>query len=206
MTCDPKALLQAAACYRCIPKPVMQSTLISLLCHWANNLTPARRVYWVPNTVGCSWQDSGGLHFGANLADFLANADDPTVTDLRVSDITVTEIGNLDTLPMLSVLTITDCPMTSIDLSGCLSLTFLICNGTGLLSLDVSNHLLLQSVVCDNSRLLTLNCSGCTALTILHGQQCEFGDVTITGCISLVEVWLYDNPQTPGNPPLNVIV
>lgn len=40
MTCDPKALLEAAKCYRCIPKPVMRSSMISLLCEWANNLTP----------------------------------------------------------------------------------------------------------------------------------------------------------------------
>lgn len=36
MNCDPKALLAAAACYRCIPPQVMQATMISLLCQWAN--------------------------------------------------------------------------------------------------------------------------------------------------------------------------
>ena len=34
--CDPKALLEAARCFRCLPKDVVRAIKISLLCRWAS--------------------------------------------------------------------------------------------------------------------------------------------------------------------------
>lgn len=40
MNCTPEALLQAAACYQCASKQVIRSSIIYLLCEWANHLEP----------------------------------------------------------------------------------------------------------------------------------------------------------------------
>ena len=36
MNCDPKALVAAARCYACVPKPMQQAVLIYLLMKWAS--------------------------------------------------------------------------------------------------------------------------------------------------------------------------
>lgn len=41
MNCTPAELIRAAKCYQCVPKPVWNATVISLLCQWANKpVTP----------------------------------------------------------------------------------------------------------------------------------------------------------------------
>lgn len=36
MNCDPKALMEAAKCFRCIPRGSLKEVMIYLLCQWAN--------------------------------------------------------------------------------------------------------------------------------------------------------------------------
>lgn len=36
MNCDPKSLLYTARCFRCLPKPELNASLIYSLCQWAN--------------------------------------------------------------------------------------------------------------------------------------------------------------------------
>jgi hypothetical protein len=40
MNCDPNALMQAAACYRCIPAGSLPEVITSLTCQWANSAAP----------------------------------------------------------------------------------------------------------------------------------------------------------------------
>jgi hypothetical protein len=34
MTCDPNTLMEAAKCFRCIPKGMTKEVMIYLLCQW----------------------------------------------------------------------------------------------------------------------------------------------------------------------------
>lgn len=204
MNCDPNALMEAAKCFRCIPAGEQAAIQIYLLCQWANMPT-GPVIYWVPNTRGCLWEDGSGVHVGADLADFLANADLDQVTRLQVASFSVTEIGNLNSLPSLSILELFDTEITSIDLSGNPALTHLYLHSTWLTSLDLRANINLQFLRCDNSLLETIDCSGLASLTILRCQMCELGTLTITGCTAITELWTYDNPQTPVNPPFVLI-
>lgn len=203
--CEPNSLAKASACYCGFSKEEAAAAEIFGLCFWATHLEPSEEIYWIPNTIGCRWNDGGPNHVEPDLASFLANANPATVLSLRVSDISITEIGNVGYLPALQTFEFFDCQMTSIDLSHNPNLVSVQCNSSGLLSLDVSNHLLLQALLCQDSPMKTLNCGGCPSLATIHCQECELGDLTITGCVALTELWDYANPQHPINPPLNVI-
>ena len=57
--------------------------------------------------------------------------------------------------------------LTSLDVSGCTSLTKLSCEGNQLESLDVSKNTALTTLYCYGNQLTNLNISGCSALTTL---------------------------------------
>lgn len=210
MNCNPSSLAAAAACYTCIPKPVMQASMISLLCEWANHLTPPPcQISWTPVTAPASWVDSGGPHIG-NLAFFLATADINTVTTFSVDSGGLTSLSCLEYLPNLSILVMGSNPLLlSIDLTKCLNLTYLQLDNSALTSLDVTQNTLLtyldcsmspgitslnlssninlQSLACPNCNITgTLNFSGLSNVTTVNcAANVNLTDVNAAGCTSL---------------------
>lgn len=210
MNCTPQALLQAAACYRCIPKPVMRSTMISLLCEWANQLAPP--FSYEPQTELISWIDSGGNHTG-DLATFYfitATTGIDTVTSVNAGGNPITSVSNVSSLPALVFFDFSSTIISSLDVTGCTILDTLLVNDTNLTSvtglatctslvtfqcqnssmmgsLDVSGLSNLNLVYCYSNSLSSLDCSNCTSLTTLN---CSFNlaltTLTLAGCTALV--------------------
>lgn len=195
MNCDPKSLLIAAKCYQCVPKAVWGPTVISLLCEWANHLTPPTPSFsWSPAAVVInSWTDSGGIHGGADLATFLAIADIPTVSVINASATGVESFTNLDSLPSLTTLLCDTNPgLLALDCSNCDNLQTIVCSTTGLVTIDVTNCTSLITLTCDSNGALT-TISGLLTCTSLQTLDCHFdGFVTslpgIGSCTALVSL------------------
>lgn len=171
MNCDPKALLAAARCYQCIPKPVMQSAMISLLCQWANNLTPP--VFrWEPESAILNWVDSGGPHVD-NFSGFNASADISTLTQLHFTNHDVVAIYGLSSLPALFVLEVISDFIGSLDCSNC----------TTVFSVSTTT----------STNIISLNLSGCTALVSCNCSDNAIDTLTLVGCVNLTDLDCHNN-------------
>lgn len=167
MNCTPQSLLQAASCYRCIPKPVMRSTMISLLCEWANNLTPPCVVDWSPPNQTVTWNDAAGNHFG-DLAAFTATADFSSVVSMEFSGLgLLSDISGIECLPILNTLRLTSQALTSLDVHGATSLGLLECFDNAITSLNVSGCSSLAFLDCNTNQLGTIDLTGDFAITFL---------------------------------------
>lgn len=219
MTCEPKALLAAAACYQCVPRQVWQSSAISLLCYWANHLTP--QVEWSPSTSLGTWVAGGIPGFG-DLTVF-HTIDPTTVTSLDLSLAGITSITNLSAAPNLQILNIARNTLAgfTLDVSGNPALTYLDCHITNpadsMGPLDLSHNPLLTYVRCDRNSLMgTINLIGCTNLQTLWCTGCglnnldcsgnpglitllcafnNLGTLNMTGDFAIVTFWAFSNPS-----------
>ena len=83
--------------------------------------------------------------------------------------------------------------LTSLDVSGCPSLTELNCEHNYLTSLNVSNNTALTTLDCSNNRLTSLNVSGCTALTELDCRINQLPSLNVSGCTALTTLYCLFN-------------
>ena len=83
--------------------------------------------------------------------------------------------------------------LTRLDISGCTSLTKLYCVRNQLTSLDVSGCTALTEVDCSKNQLTSLNASGCTALTELDCQDNRLTSLNVSGCTALTKLDCQDN-------------
>lgn len=156
MNCSPTALIEAAKCYRCIPKPILQSTIISLLCQWANGGSKPPEpcvIHWTPEATVVDWV-AGGIPASGDLATFLT-VDPTTVTDMDASARGLTEFSCPRYLPNLSTLFLNDNSIVGmLDISGCANLTFLDCSGNlTITGLNVTGCNLLATLFCFNNQI-----------------------------------------------------
>ena len=79
--------------------------------------------------------------------------------------------------------------LTSLDVSGCSSLSELKCNGNQLTSLNLSSCTALTELSCWNNKLTSLDVSGCTALTTLSCYENPLTSINLSGCQSLKDFW-----------------
>ena len=121
--CDPNALMEAAKCFKCIPRKSLREILIYLFCQLANSVAVGCNFAWTPSAVTINWTDGFGLHTD-NLTNFNATADIPTVT---VIDLTSTLVETIDCLGALPSLVDFNCDgnanLTSINCSATPALT-----------------------------------------------------------------------------------
>ena len=86
--------------------------------------------------------------------------------------------------------------LTSLDVSGCSTLTMLDCSWNQLTSLDVSQNTALTSLSCWKNQLTSLNVSGCTALTMLFCSDNQLTSLNVSGCSALTMLWCSENQLT----------
>lgn len=177
----------------------MQSSMISLLCEWAN-ANPCLPVHWTPESFVGSWREGPALFIG-DLATFLATANMNAVTTLNINDPSVTELSGLCSLPNLEVLTVTDSAMTTLDVSSNQALQGLIADSTTALSvIDCSGLTSLTLITCQDSAVQTLIADNCPALVSIY---CDGGGfvqtISAQNCPSLTTVWGYTNVVTSAN-------
>lgn len=208
MNCSPNALLAASVQYRSLTKSQLRSSIIYLLCEWANHLAPPFR--WTPEFKPITWYDSSGLH-STDYTTFLATADIASVYKIDAGGLGITSLENLSSLPALTDLEVGANPgLATLDASGCDSLAVLICDNCNLTSLNITgctslvtlncyfNFALatitglttctsLQTFDCDNCALTSLNCSGLASLATLNcSSNASLTTLTLTGCTALV--------------------
>lgn len=210
--CDANAIALASKCYCGFSKTESDAAAIYSLCYWATHLE-ACQVSWTPDTALAIWTDSGGVHVGANLATFLATADLATVTSFTMDSSDITSLTCLESMPMISNLSIGGNPLLpSIDISGLPNLTILgvsnsafftldtsnnpalllidASNSPNLASLDLSSNLNLQFLSCNNCNMTgTLDLSGLTNLTFVNcSSNPNLTALTLTGCTMLTAI------------------
>ena len=86
--------------------------------------------------------------------------------------------------------------LTSLDASGCTSLTKLKCNNNPLTSLDVSGCTALTELNCSWNRLTSLDVSGCTSLTELNCSDNLLTSLDVSKNTALTELWCSENQLT----------
>jgi hypothetical protein len=213
MNCDPNELIKAAKCYRCIPRPVLRATMISLLCRWANGgVTPPEpcRIAWAPDTEIANWV-AGGIAANGDLAAFRL-IDPATVTDLTFNMTNITELTcvrsltNLDSLvvdsnPLLTDIDASDCPalnflevnindnLVNLDVTGCGALTWLDITGDpNLTAVDLTGCFSLDTFNAFASGLLTLDFTPCLVIDTLTIQFVPLNTITCGGTESYIQI------------------
>ena len=147
-------------------------------------------------------------------AGYISNEEIEALTVLDVQNKNISNLTGVKLFTSLKELRCYNNPMTSLDVSGCQSLTYLDCaptnsyTGTKLTSLNVSGCTSLQKILCYNNNFTTLNVSTCTSLRELYCYNCtrltilavfdkpNFTTLKCSGCTSLTELDCYRNALT----------
>ncbi|MDH6355687.1 hypothetical protein M2132_002033 [Dysgonomonas sp. PH5-45] len=96
----------------------------------------------------------------------------------------------------LTMFSLSDASITSIDVSNLTELFFLSVYGNLLTSLDVSKNLKLEELNCSNNQLTELDITNNTELTVLYVQQNEFADIDISKNTKLTMFYCFSNKLT----------
>ena len=89
--------------------------------------------------------------------------------------------------------------LTNLNVSGCTALTKLDCQDNKLTSLNVSSCTALTKLNCSKNRLTSLNVSGCTALAELNCWKNQLTSLDVSGCTALEYLYCYNNQLTSLN-------
>jgi len=91
----------------------------------------------------------------------------------------------------------TQSQLTSLDVSGCRTLTYLQCSYNELISLKISNNnKALAYLYCHDNQLTSLDVSGCTALTKLDCCGNKLTSLKVNGCTALEWLSCFNNQLT----------
>jgi len=153
----------AAREFRRIPGGMLDGISSYLLCQIANKNAIPQTVLWSPASAVASWTDSGGGHAG-NLQTFLATASMATVTSLSIIGKGLTSISNLQLLPAL----------TDINVSN-----------NSIVSLDVHGMTALETITANINQLASVNVSGCTSLGSLNINDNSVASINLSGLVNL---------------------
>ena len=83
--------------------------------------------------------------------------------------------------------------VTSLDVSGCSTLTKLQCQSNKLTSLDVSKNTSLTTLRCSKNQLTSLDVSGCSALTTLDCSNNQLTSLDVSKSTALAKIECYNN-------------
>ena len=147
-------------------------------------------------------------------AGYISNEEIEALTVLDVQNKNISNLTGVKLFTSLKELRCYNNPMTSLDVSGCQSLTYLDCaptnsyTGTKLTSLNVSGCTSLQKILCYNNNFTTLNVSTCTSLKELYCYNCtrltilavfdkpNFTTLKCSDCTSMTKLDCYRNALT----------
>ena len=147
-------------------------------------------------------------------AGYISNEEIAELTSLAVQNKNISDLTGVKLFTSLEELRCYNNPMTSLDVSGCTSLTYLDCaptlqyTGTKLTSLNVSGCTNLQKILCYNTNISTLDVSTCTSLRELFCYNCtkltylsvinktNFTTLKCSDCTSLATLNCYRNALT----------
>lgn len=143
-------------------------------------------VEWLPHTEVATWNDSGGIGQVGDYTTFLANADLASISYLNLSSTAITSLTCNNCLALTNVVA-SYCtgPLTVLDLSGCVSLSSLICLYNSIATLDLTDSHGLSYLDCRYNLLTSLNVSGCTALTNVNAAHNLLTALDVSTCINL---------------------
>ena len=115
--------------------------------------------------------------------------------ELSVSNNNLTSI-NVSGCTSLTNLNCQDNKLTSLNVSGCTSLTRLYCDGNQLSSLDISSCTSLTWLQCGENQLASLDVSGCTSLEFLNCIRNSMASLDASGCTALSSLYCFENQLT----------
>ena len=121
-----------------------------------------------------------------------------SVTELEIgsghsSSESLTNLRGIEFFKSLKHLGFQETAWTSLDVSGCSTLTLLYCLRTEFTKLNVSGCTALRTLDCEGDRLTSLDAGGCTALEILSCKKSRLTSLNISGCTALKELNCRDN-------------
>ena len=121
-----------------------------------------------------------------------------SVTELEIgsghsSSECLTDLRGIEFFKSLKHLGFQETAWTSLDVSGCSTLTLLYCLRTEFTKLNVSGCTALRTLDCEGDRLTSLDAGGCTALEILSCKKSRLTSLNISGCTALKELNCRDN-------------
>ena len=110
--------------------------------------------YYPPQAV-IMWTDGNGTH-ASDLPTFTATANAPSTTSVTIgaeagTDLPISYINNLGSLPNATSLYIGGNNLTLFDSSGMTALTYIDCGGSHLIGLSLSANVALVEIHCDNN-------------------------------------------------------
>ena len=86
--------------------------------------------------------------------------------------------------------------LTSLDVSGCTTLTKLDCNNNQLTSLDLSGRTALTKLDCSDNPLTSIDLSNCKSLKEFTWNKKELASLDVSGCTSLTKLECNENQLT----------
>ena len=159
-------LLLEAKCFQCLSKKQLLIALAQLLCRMMDTTPPTPVFSYEPSSASVDWTYADLVpHNAVDLEEFYAVADLATVFHLDLSSSGITSISNLSLLPLLEALYATSNPLTSVDVSGCMSLTSVYMNINSLTPITASEILCSLDVNGLNGALVDLRSNGFPAPT-----------------------------------------
>ena len=124
-----------------------------------------------------------------------------SVTELEIgsghsSSESLTDLRGIEFFKSLKHLGFQETAWTSLDVSGCSTLTLLYCLRTEFTKLNVSGCTALRTLDCEGDRLTSLNISGCTALKELNCRDNQLATLDLGQCPELQKLDCCDNGMT----------
>ncbi len=104
---------------------------------------------------------------------------------LNISNSSITNLDGIDSFTNLLLLNSSINPLTSIDVSGLITLQFLNCVNNQLASLDVSTLVNLTQLICNTNQLPSLNVNGLINLQFLNCGSNQLQNIDVSGLTNL---------------------
>lgn len=140
--------------------------------------------------------DNDGKGKYIDLADNVVMAAVKAVTDLNVSDQTISSLKGIELFTGLTRLNCNGNPLTTLDVSKLTNLQYLSCSINNLTNLDVSTLTNLTSLNCSDNALTTLDVSMLTNLTVLMCSDNDLTTLDVSRMKVLSHVECYGNKLT----------
>lgn len=115
---------------------------------------------------------------------------------INVSSLNISDLTGIEAFTSVKVLNCFDNQLTTIDLSGNISLQSLYCNKNQLSTLDLSANSNLFQLQCNHNQLSTLDLSSNTALKYVYCQENNISTLDVSGLTNLAILFCGNNDLT----------
>ena len=169
----------------------------------APRITEESRTAYVDIACGAQTVQITVTQTGASADADFTSLFDPVFADFLEQEDIISDVGKITRQDMETIASVTELEigsghsssesLTSLDVSGCSTLTLLYCLRTEFTKLNVSGCTALRTLDCEGDRLTSLDAGGCTALEILSCKKSRLTSLNISGCTALKELNCRDN-------------